>query len=267
VRTKNICFQVDQEAIRAVIDLYERHEIGFEIQVTTIDGHAWELNSSNFFDWAEGVHRPIESITFGSSMKDKNKRALIRFVNARRSLVDFDIPVVWELRGEEKFVQDFDQTLSGLAESIREPFSAIFGPGPLRNALFSMVTFGLMIIGIASLGMPLLFHSLLGSRSPPEMTFRLPNGETLRAVPLQPVLPTVEGSWPLALRYLPYVAIAVGGMFFLLRRLFPVGVFNFGFDRRHVSRNLAARSKLVWGGIIATVIALGAPLLLEALHL
>jgi hypothetical protein len=79
--------------------------------------------------------------------------------------------------------------------------------------------------------------------------------------------PTVESSWSLAAHYLPYVAIGVGGMLFLLRRLYPVGIFNFGFDRRQVSRNLAARSKLVWGGIIAAVIALAAPLLLKALHL
>ena len=48
VRAKNICFQVDQEAIRAVVELFERHEIRFQIHVTTIDGHAPELNSSNF---------------------------------------------------------------------------------------------------------------------------------------------------------------------------------------------------------------------------
>jgi hypothetical protein len=194
---------------------------------------------------------------FESRVADKS--ALIKFVNVGR--LDFDIPVGWALRGEEKFVQDFDQTLSGLAESIREPFSVIFGPGPLRVVLFSMV----MIIGILGVGIPLL-HSLL-DYAPTEMTFRLPNGETLHAYPLQPVLPTVEGRWSRALRYLPYVAIGVGVMFLLLQRLFPVGVFNFGFDRRQVSRNLAARTKLVWGGIIAAAIALAAPLLLEALHL
>jgi uncharacterized membrane protein len=141
----------------------------------------------------------------------------------------------------------------------------VFGAGTIQTMIFNIVTLGAGIIVLMAIFFPLLDKVRSAAAIPTQMDFRFPNGEIAHAYPLVPVS-TISAPPPSnALHAVPYIILFLVIMAHLLRRMFAVGVFNFGFDRIAVSRSLDLRAKIIWGGVVAAAIAVIAPLVLGLL--
>lgn len=258
---QNFCFILNEDVVRLFESLFLKHDLHIGISVTTLDGSERLFeNSDGFLRWAQHPHKPIVSLLFSTPISVKNFQALLSFSNKRRAYpFDFEEKptIFWSMKGNPDVVDDINEKLKDLVLNTKQGYSFLFGNSLPQNLVFSILSLYLPLFVSIAFGFALTVNLIIGSSNhnfEPKY-FKLPNGQILEAMPAIP-LDSEAGSKIYHVGFWKYVGIPYIIFFLCLRfarRFYPVGVFDFGYDKIVMSSRFALRDKLVWGLIIGGV--------------
>lgn len=126
---------------------------------------------------------------------------------------------------------------------------------------FKAITMYIPLFVIFVYGFGLFVDTIVGSAASNQgpKYFRLPNGQILEALPAIPMISeeppkfSHHAFWFWKYVGVPYVIVCI--VLRCLRKLYPAGVFDFGYDKMLMSRRFATRDRVVWGLILGGILA------------
>lgn len=265
VETRDFCYSLTGENIISIEQAFRKQDLITFITAKMVDGHEKSFfNAEQFLEWSQHPRAPLKSFYFASSKDAQEYTIFLKFSRSRRLHFlneTYDSAMVWSLRGPANTMTDVDASISKILADTKQTYSILFGNRAFQSLLFDFLTLYLPIIVVLLSSVWLFMDFVHSTVSNIESRYyKMPDGRIVEAVPMLPVMPDSEPKFS-QVKFWKYYGIPYMILAFLLRflrRLYPVAMFDFGYDKAISSRRTASRDKLVWviiGGIIAGVIA------------